>query len=153
RAPLNSAPQGAGFRFANWLQTVCINQSILRYYMMNRIWSLCLFLVAMLSMASRVHGAEIRVLTTIMPVDALARELFHGVGKVERLLPDSVGPHDYALTPRDLVRFQDIDVVLVNGLGLESWLEEAIRKAGLKTPPLVLELGSGLDADWIHSHE
>jgi zinc/manganese transport system substrate-binding protein len=43
--------------------------------------------------------------------------------EVENLLPPGAGPHDYSFTPKDAVRLHGADVLVVNGLGLETWLK------------------------------
>lgn len=88
-------------------------------------------------------SAEIRVLCTTVPIQALATGVADGVEgvSVELLLDPAVGcPHDYALTPRDRQRLADARLILANGLGLDAFIPRGA--AGL--PPIV-EVTSGCE--------
>jgi zinc/manganese transport system substrate-binding protein len=49
---------------------------------------------------------------------------------VEPLLPSDVGPHDVQTSPSQLARLRDADVLVINGLGLETFLDKLIAAAG-----------------------
>jgi ABC-type Zn uptake system ZnuABC Zn-binding protein ZnuA len=52
---------------------------------------------------------------------------------VESMLPASMGcPHDYALTPGDMRKIAGADLFVVNGLGMEDFLGEPVRRANPK---------------------
>lgn len=74
----------------------------------------------------------LRVVTTIRPLYSFATQVAGDAAEVENLLPPGVGPHDYAFTPTDAVRLHSADVLVINGLGLETWLESLLRAAGKK---------------------
>jgi ABC-type Zn uptake system ZnuABC Zn-binding protein ZnuA len=46
------------------------------------------------------------------------------------LMQRGVDAHDYAPTPADLVALGEADVLVENGLGLESWLQDTVSNAG-----------------------
>jgi len=49
---------------------------------------------------------------------------------VDLMLPASLGcPHDYALTPSDMRKIADADLLVANGRGMEEFLGAPIRKA------------------------
>lgn len=77
---------------------------------------------------------ETRVLVTSFPLWLMARRVAEGVPgvTVDLLIPAGAGcPHDYGLTPRDMMRFSEADVLIMNGLGLESFLgSDAAAVAG-----------------------
>lgn len=50
--------------------------------------------------------------------------------KVEPLLPIGAEPHGYEPTPRDIARVAESDLLIVNGAGLEGFLEALLRDAG-----------------------
>jgi zinc transport system substrate-binding protein len=66
---------------------------------------------------------------------------------VENLLPSNVDPHDYQFTARDLKKLADADVVVLNGLGVDSWLERAIRSAAEERRSIVVRLADGLSTN------
>jgi ABC-type Zn uptake system ZnuABC Zn-binding protein ZnuA len=50
--------------------------------------------------------------------------------KVETLLPVTVDPHEYEPKPEDLTKIADSHVLLVNGLGYETWLQKTLDNIG-----------------------
>jgi ABC-type Zn uptake system ZnuABC Zn-binding protein ZnuA len=78
-------------------------------------------------------GPEFRILVTVLPVYALTLNVVGqepGV-KVELLLPPTLGcPHDYDLSPGEMKRISRAGVIVANGLGLEAFLEKALRQSG-----------------------
>jgi ABC-type Zn uptake system ZnuABC Zn-binding protein ZnuA len=50
--------------------------------------------------------------------------------KIDTLIPIGVDPHVYELTPQDLRKLMDAQLIIANGAGLESWLQKAISNAG-----------------------
>jgi ABC-type Zn uptake system ZnuABC Zn-binding protein ZnuA len=46
------------------------------------------------------------------------------------LLPEGSDPHTYQPTPQDLIKVTNADLILVNGVGLESFLDRLLENAG-----------------------
>lgn len=68
---------------------------------------------------------ETRVLTTTFPLWLMARRVAADVPgvTVDLMIPAGAGcPHDYGLSPRDMMRLAEADVLIMNGLGLEAFL-------------------------------
>lgn len=76
------------------------------------------------------------VVTTIFPYYSLAKQIVGDAGVVENLLPTGAGAHDVALTPHALQLLERADVLVINGLGLESYLD--IEKIQADHPDLVV---------------
>jgi len=70
----------------------------------------------------------IRILTTFAPIDSLTRNVTGDAAEVEMLLPSGVGPHDFAISPRELKMLAEADVVVLNGLGAEQWLLDTLKQ-------------------------
>jgi zinc transport system substrate-binding protein len=74
----------------------------------------------------------LRIVTTILPVTIFTLNVVGqtpGV-RVEMLLPPNLGcPHDYDLTPGEMKRISQAEVIIVNGLGLEEFLGKALKQA------------------------
>ena len=69
--------------------------------------------------------AQTRVLATTFPVYQIVRNITQNVPDVEvqLMLPAQAGcPHDYALTPQDMSKLAQADILVLNGLGLEAFL-------------------------------
>ncbi|MDD4890310.1 MAG: metal ABC transporter substrate-binding protein, partial [Phycisphaerae bacterium] len=77
----------------------------------------------------------LRVLCSTFPMYVFTRNVTDGRGDVQvgLMLPAAAGcPHDYALTPRDMQKIAAADVFIANGLGLEEYLGEPLRRANAK---------------------
>lgn len=69
--------------------------------------------------------APTRILATTFPVYQILRNITRDVPDVrsELMIPAPAGcPHDYALTPQDMRRLSEADILVINGLGLEAFL-------------------------------
>jgi ABC-type Zn uptake system ZnuABC Zn-binding protein ZnuA len=94
------------------------------------------FIAFALAFAPAAGAAEpLRVLTSFLPMEIFTRNVVGdtpGV-TVESMLPASMGcPHDYALTPGDMKRIASADLFVANGLGMEEFLGEPVRRANPK---------------------
>jgi zinc/manganese transport system substrate-binding protein len=70
------------------------------------------------------------VVTTVLPITLFTRAVASGCAAVEPLLPSDVGPHDVQTSPSQLARLRGADVLVINGLGLETFLDKLIAAAG-----------------------
>src|SRR6185369_1969404 len=98
-------------------------------------------------------GAEARrisVLTSFLPVYCFTANVAGELAQVENLLPANVEPHDYQFSRRDLQKLTRADLIMVNGLGLERWLEKAFAISGGRSQKVV-EIAAGLESEWIAS--
>lgn len=90
------------------------------------------FLFGSLALGATVAFAELNVLCTTFPVHQIARNVAQGREGValQLMLPAGMGcPHDYALTPQDMRKLAAADVLVVNGLGLEEFLDAPVLAA------------------------
>lgn len=95
-----------------------------------------LFLAFTLAFAPSAGAAEpLRVLASFLPMEIFTRNVAGdapGVA-VASMLPASLGcPHDYALTPGDMKKIASADLFVANGLGMEDFLGEPVRRANPK---------------------
>lgn len=98
-------------------------------------------------------AAETDILCTTLPVTALTNAVVQNVPgfKVTRMLSSTIGcPHDYALTPQDMRKLAKADVIVVNGLGMEDFLNGAIPRVNRKA--LLLDSSKGAKGV-LHSRE
>jgi zinc/manganese transport system substrate-binding protein len=73
---------------------------------------------------------KLRVLTSFLPVQSHTAAIAGDLAEVTQLLSADAGPHDFQLTPGVVKRLAEADVFIVNGAGLEDWLDELIANAG-----------------------
>jgi manganese/iron transport system substrate-binding protein len=69
-----------------------------------------------------------RILTTFTIIQDIAQNVAGDAAVVESITKPGAEIHDYEPTPRDLVKAQDADLVLWNGLGLERWFEKFLQQ-------------------------
>lgn len=86
-------------------------------------------------------GQKPLVVTTFFPLYDFARNVAGDRMRVENLLPPGVGPHEFSFTPKDRQRLESARLVIKNGFGLETFLEEFAPAAGRT---LVVEAGKGI---------
>ncbi|MEL6137129.1 MAG: zinc ABC transporter substrate-binding protein [Cyanobacteria bacterium J06626_23] len=77
-------------------------------------------------------GAEpsLQVVTTFLPITQFTTAVAGDRAEVIQLLPVNVGPHDFQATPGDVQAIANADVLVKNGLELESFLDNMIANAG-----------------------
>ncbi|MUK02187.1 metal ABC transporter substrate-binding protein [Vibrio cholerae] len=79
------------------------------------------------------------VLTTFSVIADLADTVGGGHVRIESITKVGAEIHGYEPTPSDLVRAQDADLILKNGLGLERWFERFLQS--VDAPHAVLSEG------------
>lgn len=63
---------------------------------------------------------------------------------VQTLIPAGLDPHSFEATPQDVALIADSQVLILNGGGLEEWLEEILKNAGGEQ--LIIEASAGLES-------
>lgn len=66
---------------------------------------------------------RLKVVTTFTVIADMAQNVAGDAAEVVSITRPGAEVHGYTPTPRDLVRAQDADLILWNGLGLERWFE------------------------------
>jgi zinc transport system substrate-binding protein len=103
---------------------------------------LLIFMLATIFPAPAV--AKISVVITIPPLYLLAHAVTGDSASIEMLLAAELGPHDFALSPRELKKLAKADAVIFNGLGLEPWLGKITESMGNKRPATI-EASAGIN--------
>ncbi|MBC3952245.1 zinc ABC transporter substrate-binding protein [Pseudomonas sp. DOAB1069] len=98
-----------------------------------RLFALFVALSASLLTISPVQ-ADVRVLTSIKPLQLIAAAVQDGVGTPEVLLPPGASPHHYALRPSDVRRVQQSDLLYWIGPDMEGFLPRVLKN---RTLPVV----------------
>lgn len=70
---------------------------------------------------------RLKVVTTFTVIADIARNVAGDAAEVESITRPNAEIHEYQPTPRDILRAQDADLVLWNGLNLELWFERFFR--------------------------
>lgn len=90
------------------------------------------------------EGLKLKVLCTVYPIYLFTKTVAAGSNlQVDLMLSANTGcPHDYSLTPQDMQKIAAADVLVANGLGLEEFLGEPIRRANPKVK--VIDASAGI---------
>jgi ABC-type Zn uptake system ZnuABC Zn-binding protein ZnuA len=92
--------------------------------------------------ADRAQGRTLRVVATTTQVADFAANVGGNRVRVTSLLKPNLDPHDFEPSPADIQTIARADVVLENGAGLESWLQDTIANSGFHGP--VVDTSQGI---------
>ncbi|WP_026607474.1 metal ABC transporter substrate-binding protein [Methylocapsa acidiphila] len=108
----------------------------------NVITSVTLCLVSALIGAGRAKAAgKLPVIATFTILADLARNVGGERVEVQTLVGPNGDAHVYQPTPADAKNLAAAKLILVNGLGLEGWIDRLIKASGAKAPVLVASKG------------
>jgi len=111
-------------------------------------------------------AVKLKIKTSFYPMYEFTRQVAGDLADVENLIPAGVEPHDWEPTPQDMASIADADVIVYNGAGMESWIDQvldSVKDRDLK----VIEASQGIEimegeghshahdhgAEGEHSHE
>lgn len=86
--------------------------------------------------------AEVRVLTSIKPLQLIAAAVQGDVGTPDVLLPPGTSPHHFTFRPSDILRVREADLLYWIGPDLESFLPRVLE--GRTDPSLAVQNIEGL---------
>lgn len=89
--------------------------------------------------------AGLHIICTTFPIHQITRNVALGRdgARIELMLPAQLGcPHHYSLTPQDMRRLARADVLVINGLGLETFLGAPIHRANPRLT--IIDSSSGI---------
>jgi zinc transport system substrate-binding protein len=86
--------------------------------------------------------AEVKVLTSIKPLQLIAAAVQDGVAIPEVLLPPGASPHNYALRPSDVRKVQSVDLLYWIGPDMEGFLPRVLK--GRTLPSVAVQDMPGL---------
>lgn len=89
--------------------------------------SMILAVLAVFALSGAAHADRLKVVTTFTVIADMARNVAGEAADVESITRPGAEIHYYQPTPRDILRAQDADLILWNGLNLELWFEQFFR--------------------------
>ncbi len=104
------------------------------------LWSniACAIAISLLPIQSE---ARLQITTTILPLTAHTMSLCGDLADVRQLIPSNVGLHDFKPRPSEIRLLQDSDLIIINGLGLEPWIEDLLKSSPKKGTIIDTSLG------------
>lgn len=103
-------------------------------------WAAVLALVAWTGAASAA-GGPVRAVATFSILGDLVRQVGGSHVEVTTLVGPGSDVHSFSPNPGDARTLARADIVVVNGLGLEGWIDRLIRASGTKAPVVVASRG------------
>ena len=89
-----------------------------------------IFLAGCSGMSSAVRTGGLRVLATETFLGDIAQNVAGSRIIIETLLPVTADPHEFQPTPQDAIKIAESQVLIVNGLGYETWLTKTLENSG-----------------------
>lgn len=74
--------------------------------------------------------SKLQVTTTFLPITNFTKAIAGDRAQVTQLLPNNIGPHDYQAKPEDIQKLAKADILVMNGLEMEAFLEDMVKNAG-----------------------
>jgi ABC-type Zn uptake system ZnuABC Zn-binding protein ZnuA len=90
------------------------------------------------------EGEKLRVVATTSIIADVVAQVGDTAIELTALMPANVDPHTYEPTPADLRAVSDADLLIINGLGLEEFLNSMLGNLSTEVP--ILSLSEGLEA-------
>jgi len=109
----------------------------------NVILVLMIALVLFIAITNVYADDQLNILCSFHPIYIFTQNVAMNVKgtNIECLLPQNVGPHDYSLTPGDMKKIMKADIFVINGLGLEEFLDKAVREGNPKIKVVNTSIG------------
>ena len=85
---------------------------------------------------------KLNVVTSVSPITNIVKNVGGDKIVLTGLVPEGVNSHTFEIVPSDVVKVNDADLVVIDGLGLESDVEKVVVEAHNTKPNLqILKLG------------
>ena len=111
----------------------------------------CLFTTACQPATPRASSLP-RVMATESFLGDIAQNVAGSRIKIETLLPVTVDPHEYQPKPQDVTKLAQAQVLIVNGLGYEAWLQKTLDSLGGQRQVIVATNGLNPNPDPSGAH-
>lgn len=70
---------------------------------------------------------KIEVMTSIYPIEQFAKIIGGNKVNVRTMVPDGAEPHDFEPKAKDIVKLNESDLFIYNGLQMENWVDKVIK--------------------------
>jgi ABC-type Zn uptake system ZnuABC Zn-binding protein ZnuA len=88
------------------------------------------------------NSERLNVVTSVSPITNIIRNVGGDRIDLTGLVPEGVNSHTFELVPSDVIKVNNTDLVIIDGLGLETNVEDVAEQTRSKNPQLeILKLG------------
>ena len=98
-------------------------------------------------------NSKLTVLSSFYPLKEFSEKVGRDKVDVKLLVPDGVEPHDWEPTIQDVQNIQNADLIIINGIGFENWLDD-LDEINFRGTVVDTSIGITIrNFDESHSHE
>lgn len=87
------------------------------------------------------NADKLRIMTTFTVLEDITKNIAGNLADVKSLTEIGAEIHDYEPTAKDLVKLNNSDLIISNGLNLERWFQRFYSKSSKKIPTVVASQG------------
>jgi len=101
---------------------------------------------------NEIEDNKLNVVTSVAPITNIVQNIGGGKINLIGLIPEGVNSHTFELIPSDLIKINNADLIIIDGLNLEANLEKIAENAIAKNPSIqLLKLGDNIISEdqWI----
>ena len=98
------------------------------------------------------NESKIVVMASFFPLYEFAKEVGKDKVDVSLLVPQGVEPHDWEPSIQDLQRVLKADIVVINGMGFEKWIED-VEKVNSDLVIIDSSVGIRILNDYVNEHD
>lgn len=84
------------------------------------------------------------IVTSFLPIQSHTLAIAGQNAEVVQLLGKDAGPHDFQLSPSDVKKLAEADLFIINGAGIEDWLDDLVKKSSNKDL-VIVDSSKGVD--------
>jgi len=107
--------------------------------------TLALASAALLALGSQAaDAAKLKVGITLHPYYSFVANIVGDRAEIIPLIGADANPHGYAPQPGDMIRIMSMDVLVVNGIGHDSWAFEILDAAGMRDKLTLIYANDGV---------
>src|SRR5215216_853843 len=101
---------------------------------------------------NEIEDNKLNVVTSVAPITNIVQNIGGGKINLIGLISEGVNSHTFELIPSDLIKINNADLIIIDGLNLEANLEKIAENAIAKNPSIqLLKLGDNIISEdqWI----
>ncbi len=100
--------------------------------------------LALGALAGTAEAKTLRVGITLHPYYSFVANIVGDRAKIIPLIDSDANPHGYAPQPADMIRMMSMDVMVVNGIGHDTWAFEILDAAGMRNKLKLIYANDGV---------
>ena len=89
----------------------------------------------------KTNESKLQVMTSFYPLHEFAQKVGQEKVDVKLLVPVGIEPHDWEPTIKDVQQMQKSDLIIINGIGFESWTD---KLSEMNYQGLVVDTSTGI---------